>query len=834
MAASCETARYRIYNALSKPLQYRVEDIVTVLEQCSNKELQSVYPILLESLFGTNDTYGWNLRNVYNNQNPREFDLLFQFLHPNGPIFRACYKLIGDSYLKYDFPLSYLPGKVKKLIEKGMAPPFYVDKLQVDSQTGKPFSLALNPFELYVFNFAYFIINPWHQRSISGVGDMGPSSCQLILFLAEEYFSHFLPCDGSHVPVCNTDSNANAVRPSLPHQAAIRPVKSPTLLRQAVLLKSGPSSPLHASPAVPQQNNMEIWRSETIIQVFTDFWLDSREPDPPTFGISNLSQDFLPSAEHIRVIRNMIKHFHYFSNSSTGDMSAMDELKRVVIPNNQGKIYSFLRSTIHNWPLDSSFRLILETWLSYIQPWRYTDFLNKSANRFHAGENDEQERIVDRNRWLPFVAENLPSYTVIFQQLLPRFVRLDLSTPKNSQMLFRVTKVFSQINLNEMIAEVESYMESPQGPRNVSARVGTPTMPYTLLSPAESPNASQWGTPNAQHSTLFRHNHSLSPTNSPWMREKWGATLHQELLELEGPFFQYKSMFGPELRNEIIKFLGIIKMAKATAKQVQQNLEEERRNRPGGFLSSMKSLFLGIDVELEEYSMEERRKVIAYLDTSYQQLCSIFRVDPGPGVDFPDSRSAFQSSSKQPSPSEMPRTPDANLVLPNPRLRRKYCDAKYEGDPEMAPVMTIELGFLVRALRLVSSKINEKYGDEIKTLYQLDNFKGRLARQVLCPPMTVRAVTGKEEFNEEYISMPPRLSLRSLANQAVLMKMAIVIFVLSWIMGSGYFQGLIVFLLIWFLWLTVKAVLAPFLGCGVPPAPSSNSSDSPRDEAPES
>ncbi|XP_071446859.1 sphingomyelin phosphodiesterase 4 [Hetaerina americana] len=818
MAASCETARYRIYNALSKPLHYRVEDIITVLDQCSNKELQSVYPILLESLFGTNDTYGWNLRNVYSNQNPRDFDLLFRFLHPNGPIFRLCYKLIGDSYLKYDFPLSYLPGKVKQLIKKGMAPPFYVDKLQMDSQSGKPFSLALNPFELFVFNFAYFMVNPWHQRSISGVGDMGSSSCQLILYLAEEYFSHFLPCDGSHVPVCNTDANANAVRPSLPHQAAIRPVKSPTLLRQTVLVKSGPSSPLHASPTVPQQNNLEIWRSETIVQVFTDFWLDSTEPDPPTFGVGNLAQDLLPSGEHIRVIRNMIKHFHYFSNSATGDMSAMDELKRVVIPSNQGKIYSFLRNTIHNWPLDSSFRLILETWLSYIQPWRYTDYLNKSANRFHSGENDEQERVVDRSRWLPFVAENLPSYSVIFQQLLPRFVRLDLSTPKNSQMLFRVTKVFSQINLNEMIAEMESYMESPQGSRGVMARVGTPSVPYALLSPAESPNATaQWGTPSAQHSALFRHNRSLSPSDSPWLRDKWCASLQQELLELEGPFFQYQPMFGPELRNEIIKFLGIIKLAKAAAKQVQQNLEEERRNRPGGFLSSLKSLFLGIDVELEEYSMEERKKVIAYLDTSFQQLCSIFQVDPGPGVDTCDG---FQSVTKQSSFAELPKASEANLMLPSPRLRRKYCDARYEGDPEMAPVMTIELGFLVRALRLVSSKINEKYGDEIKSLYQEDNFKGRLVRQVLSPPMTVRTVSGEFELRQEYVSMPPRLSLRSLANQGVLLKMAILILLLSWAMGSGYLQGTVVFLLIWFLWLTIKALLAPLLGCGVPPVPS--------------
>lgn len=43
--------------------------------------------------------------------------------------------------------------------------------------------------------------------------------------------------------------------------------------------------------------------------------------------------------------------------------------------------------------------------------------------------------------YMQFIAENLLAYIVIFQQLLPRFIRIDLASPKMSLMLYRLTKV---------------------------------------------------------------------------------------------------------------------------------------------------------------------------------------------------------------------------------------------------------------------------------------------------------------------------------------------------------------------------------------------------------
>jgi sphingomyelin phosphodiesterase 4 len=98
----------RLNNALDLPLQYRCDELVNIFVEFGNKELQMVLPQLLESLFGLTDQKGWGLRTLQCNTRPHEFDILFRFLHPLGAMFRLCYRLLGD-YVKYEFPLTYLP-----------------------------------------------------------------------------------------------------------------------------------------------------------------------------------------------------------------------------------------------------------------------------------------------------------------------------------------------------------------------------------------------------------------------------------------------------------------------------------------------------------------------------------------------------------------------------------------------------------------------------------------------------------------------------------------------------------------------------------------------------
>lgn len=79
----------------------------------------------------------------------------------------------------------------------------------------------------------------------------------------------------------------------------------------------------------------------------------------------------LPTGEYIRIVRVLVKHLHAFSASARADDTHMLQLRKVATPMMQGKVYIFLRNLVNRWPLDGSFRLVLELWLSFIQPWRY-------------------------------------------------------------------------------------------------------------------------------------------------------------------------------------------------------------------------------------------------------------------------------------------------------------------------------------------------------------------------------------------------------------------------------------------------------------------------------
>lgn len=99
----------RMQQLLQQPIYIRCDEIARWVETYSVKDLEYVLPEIVEDIFGITNRGGWSLLNIEYTLQPQEYDIIFKFLNPNGPMFRLCYKLLSDPYLKYKFHLSFLP-----------------------------------------------------------------------------------------------------------------------------------------------------------------------------------------------------------------------------------------------------------------------------------------------------------------------------------------------------------------------------------------------------------------------------------------------------------------------------------------------------------------------------------------------------------------------------------------------------------------------------------------------------------------------------------------------------------------------------------------------------
>uniref|UniRef100_A0A8C2G659 Sphingomyelin phosphodiesterase 4 n=1 Tax=Cyprinus carpio TaxID=7962 RepID=A0A8C2G659_CYPCA len=495
-----------------KPFHQKCHELSKIIDEYPAKELHAMFPWLVESVFGSLDGIlgGWNLR--YLQARMAEYNIAMDFLDPSGPMMKLVYKLQAEEY-KYEFPVSYLPGPIKSSIQAGVLPdcPLFHNKIQF------PMSglLLLNPFEYYMFNFASSLIAP-------KVGALLLCSDSAYFVLVNTYLKYFLPTEGNVPPSPFSDTRGTVASPA-PRSPSVPYVgyggHSTSLLKRHITHQ--PS--VNADPAA-----QEIWRSETLLQVFVEMWLHHYSLEMyQKLQSPQVKEPFMPSEEHVLVVRLLVKHLHAFSSSQKQEAifsspsphshsSPLEELKRVVVQRFvQQKLYVFLQHCFGHWPLDASFRAVLETWLSYIQPWRYTGEKNNT-------QADGQNRTVP-DKWASFVQENLLMYTKLFQGFLNRAMRTDLVNAKNALMVFRVAKVFVQPNLSEMIQKAEQLFLEPE--HAILQRQNR-----VFLTPS--------------HGGSFLSSRQPIGTDSVFK-------VKSHVYSLEGQDCQYNLMFGPDLRKNL-------------------------------------------------------------------------------------------------------------------------------------------------------------------------------------------------------------------------------------------------------------------------------------------
>lgn len=364
-----------------------------------------------------------------------------------------------------------------------------------------------------------------------------------------------------------------------------RPARTPKYLSAAALSHNFTATTTNIR--TPESSRSSCWRTETVLHLFIDTWLRYDIEENPD----------LPSSEFIRVVRILVKQLHAFGNSADLDNTPMAALRALAQPMMNGQMYAFLRSVIQRWPLDSSFSVVLELWLSYIQPWRYT------YNKQLVAENQQFQQQFLPRKYESFVAENLICYTQIFIHLLPRFERLDLTSLKNVSMIFRLAKVFGQSNLYELLRHNETVLFS-----------------HRSISPIKSTSF------NSTHNTSGSSgvNRSYDHIND------WNATTASipSLNRSDNFIFEdnYVCMFGPDVLSKTENLIAKMFIAREDAITLINHLELERRKRYKGFFGLLKWYFYDEEDTEVAHVLVDTKKIPEVLDFIIQTLAAIFEV----------------------------------------------------------------------------------------------------------------------------------------------------------------------------------------------------------------
>uniref|UniRef100_A0A8C6SWE9 Sphingomyelin phosphodiesterase 4 n=1 Tax=Neogobius melanostomus TaxID=47308 RepID=A0A8C6SWE9_9GOBI len=633
-------------------------------------------------------------------------------------------------------------GPIKACIQQGVLPdcPLFHNKLQFP--LSGLLTLNFNPFEFYMFNLAYCLLTPKTYPP----GHHGNTADTAYFVLVDTYLKYFLPSEGNVPPSPFSDSRGSVTAPrSSGMSLSGYGVHSSSLLKHHIFHQPT----VNADPAA-----QEIWRTETLLQMFVEVWLHHYSLEMyQKLQSPQVKEPFSPTEEHVLVVRLLVKHLHAFSNSLKPEQlsasgsahshthpSPLEEFKRVVVQRFvQQKLYLFLQHCFGHWPLDASFRAILETWLSFIQPWRYTGE--------KATAPPDQNRTVPE-KWEAFVQENLLVYTKLFQVFLNRAVRTDLVNAKNALMIFRVAKVFSQPNLPEMIQKGEQLFLEPE-------HVLHHRQPRGYLSPSQGGSY-------------------LSPRQRTVTDTVFKVKSH--VYSIEGQDCQYKQMFGTELRAAVMKLIQQIAQARQTAKRISDHSSEIAANN--SFMSwfglgtqDQNHTFNGTEAE---ESGECLKKTHDLLDKALEFLCQIFKLNQG---QLTQLISNMGSSEDDANGRQLPDCVQGQSGLILTDLGRmqiinglRRFDIQYQGDPELQPIRSYENAALVRLFYRISTAINERFGPRMNVLCSRSDFLGRMGRHYLTNPETFTRLR-HSPVTQRTMERPrhPRISLRPLASYRTLL-----------------------------------------------------------------
>uniref|UniRef100_UPI00358E9851 sphingomyelin phosphodiesterase 4 n=1 Tax=Myxine glutinosa TaxID=7769 RepID=UPI00358E9851 len=725
----------------SKPAAQCCHALTHLIDNYSTKELHCVFKAIVDNIYGGNGGVGWNPRLVNSRDNYTDYTVIHNFLSPSGPMMRMVYKLQTEN-LSYPFSLQRLPALLRRVLMEGRFPDdstLYTNKLQFSSKGYVNNCILLNSFEYYIFSFALSLTIPKvpaHHQHFTTIDN-------LYTALVGSYLDHFLPTTGSPpgpFPICSLTSSPPSARSASFLHSFISSNPFTSLLKR-------PSG--HQTPAVQDPAAHQIWHSELFLQVLVEMWLHHSSADVYQKILSPLSlEQSLPSEEHVLTVRLLVKHLHCFAGNlrelpASGtcspyhghSASPFDNFKRTAVPRVlQKRLYLFLLHCFNQWPLDCSFRPVFETWLSYIQPWRYARNTAQCSDRDDCSISD---------KWVVFVQENLLFYTKFFRMFVSRALRTNLSSPKHALVVYRVGKVYSPDKLKEMIIKCEEVLQEGE-----------------LLLSSSSPS----GIYASPERRKFNPVSPQRPATADMVTK-----LRSHVSSLDGSSQAYEPMFGAENRAVVLQLVQLLQ-------QAQSSISPDWRANRSSELSTNSFLSLlpwawwtpnGYSSDGDDCEAKDSRKLGEHLQKSINYFSQMYKINAAlvvPRVVNFGSGSTNNEPDCVPSEHGPVLTPLGRYQLMN---GLRHFNIKYQGDSDLQPIRSFENATLVRVLHHFSSIINSRCGDTMRALCTQPGTLGNVSRFYLCrtPPATGISTNSDSTQLGHRRDLPhPRLCLRFLAN----------------------------------------------------------------------
>ncbi|XP_026817917.1 sphingomyelin phosphodiesterase 4-like [Rhopalosiphum maidis] len=676
----------------------RIRVITSYIDDADERDLYNIYVEIIFEIFGRGSDKGWALdklkTKIYDDQKYicREPDSVYHFLSSSGHIFKLCYKLLSNNLLKFNIYFSDLPIEVRQKIDKAFGQSYYSSRFLYHADSNSPIGLNLNSFEYYMFNFAIYGLKLTFDDIYNENNDSNEQSVYKLLCI--EYLKFFLPLDNSASmilpqiqfnvlsPISNQKQNTTT---SKLLNFIKKDIASNDLLTDKILS----SSWMLTSEAT--------WRSEVVAFFFADIWLNY-----------NLFTN-VPCIDLTKLIRCFIKHLHIYSNCAK--YLPVDNLKLILMARHGIQIYQYLSYYMVHWPQDFSFRLLLENWLCYIQPWRYDELSKQQCSITDIEMND---------RWRIFVIRNLLCYTKLFHLAIKRFICIDVCSPRYSIMVYRMLKVFTYPYLLKMVLDIEHLYVSNQ----------------------------------LQH-------------------KKWNTLLTECLIEAEGPLFKYELMFSEERNHEYKLFY--LKLQKSLDHVAVELCRCQEDNVGRNNSSMLELILTPRKNKMSDYTLNEWTDIQTNLKSSLMFLEQIINVNVTTTPMMADfsawsisgvSGNNSTSSIFNKSHSLLQSFERNTMNLPfRPVIRAK----EWEIDPDYLDALSYENYFLVNLSKFLRNTVELYCNSHILHLSTKNSILAGILRQALIrKPMKIFSYEPRNDGSGKRVRtpkiLPPTISFRWMAS----------------------------------------------------------------------